>query len=190
MAIGDISMKKSALYVAADAALCTGCKACELACFAEHNRTSNHVGKTVGTATIPVTAGLYLVKGEGLCLPIQCKHCEDAPCLQACARHAIARVNGQIVIHEERCIGCKDCIMACPFGAITIAPVFAKGEAVTLPGSNLQRRVASKCDLCIGIEGGPACVRACPSKALRVVDADEERTEKILRAAEALMLQK
>ena len=188
--IGDIHMKKSALYVAADAGRCTGCKACELACFAEHNHTSNRVGKTVGTATVPVTAGLYLVKRDGLCLPIQCKHCEDAPCLHACARRAIVRLDGQIIINEERCIGCRDCVMACPFGAVTIAPVFAKGEPVNLPGSSLQRKAATKCDLCIGKEGGPACVRTCPNKALRVVDADEERAAKSLKAAEALMLPK
>ena len=179
-------MKKSALYVAADAGRCTGCKACELACFAEHNHSTNRVGKTVGTVAIPVTAGLYLVKGEGFCLPIQCKHCEDAPCLNACARRAITRVDGRIVINGERCIGCKDCILACPFGAIAILPVYAKGEPVNQPGSDLARKVASKCDLCLGIEGGPACVRACPNKALRVVDADEERAQKSLKAAEAL----
>lgn len=183
-------MKKSALYVAADADRCTGCKACELACFTEHNRATNHVGKTVGTVAVPVTPRLHLVKGEGICLPIQCRHCEDAPCLNACARHAITRVDGKIVINGERCIGCKDCILACPFGAITILPVYAKGEPVNQLGSDLARKVASKCDLCIGIEGGPACVRACPNKALRVVDADEERAARSLKAAEALTFPK
>lgn len=183
-------MKKSALYVAADASRCTGCKACELACFAEHNHKSNCVGKTVGTVTVPVTPKLYLVKGEGICLPIQCKHCEDAPCLNACAKHAITKINGQVIINEEKCIGCKDCVMACPFGAIAILPVSENGRPVNQLGSELQKKAASKCDLCMGIEGGPACARACPNKALRVVDVDEERLSKSLKAAESLMFQK
>lgn len=183
-------MKKSALFVTADGSKCTGCKACELACFAEHNCKSNGVGKTVGTVTVPVTPKLYLVKGEGICLPIQCKHCEDAPCLNACVKGAISRINGQVIIDEKKCIGCKDCVMACPFGAIAILPVSENGVPACQVGSDLPQKAASKCDLCMGIEGGPACVRACPNKALRLVDPDEERLAKNLRAAESLMLTK
>lgn len=183
-------MNKTALFVTADGSKCTGCKACEVACFAEHNRQSNGVGKTVGTVTVPVTPKLYLVKDEGICLPIQCKHCEDAPCLNACVKKAISRVNGQVIIDEKKCIGCKDCVMACPFGAIAILPVSEKGAPVLQPCSEMQQKAASKCDLCLGIEGGPACVRACPNKALRLVDPEEERLAKNIRAAESLMLTK
>ena len=183
-------MKKSALFVAADGSKCTGCKACELACFAAHNHKSNCVGQTVGTVTVPVTPKLYLVRGEGICLPIQCKHCEDAPCLQVCAKKAISRVDGQVIINEDKCIGCKDCMLACPFGAIAIVPVSENGKAVCQPGTDLPKKAASKCDLCIGSENGPACVRACPNQALRLVDPDEELLAKNLRAAESLMFTK
>ena len=180
-------MKKSALFVTADSRKCTGCKACELACFAEHNHKQNGVGKTVGTVTVPVTPKLYLVRDEKFCLPIQCRHCEDAPCLAACVKGAITRVDGQVYINEEKCIGCKDCIMACPFGAIALLPVSRNGEAVYQQDSDQPQIVASKCDLCMNIEGGPACVRACPNQALRLVDPDEELMDKHLRAAESLM---
>lgn len=183
-------MKKSALFVAADASRCTGCKACELACFAEHDHQSGSIGSTVGTVTAPVTPRLYLVRGEGLCLPIQCKHCEDAPCLNACAKCAISRVDGQVIIDQQKCIGCRDCVLACPFGAIAILPVAAGGSTITQPGSDLPQKAAFKCDLCQGIEGGPACVRACPNQALRIVDPDAERQAKNLKAAESLMFQK
>lgn len=183
-------MKKSALFVMADGSKCTGCKACELACFAAHNRQSNGVGHTAGTVTVPVTPKLYLVRGEGICLPIQCKHCEDAPCLNACVKGAISRVSGQVIIDEKKCIGCKDCVMACPFGAIAILPVSENGAQLTQSGSGLPQKAASKCDLCLGLPGGPACVRACPNKALRLVDPDEERLAKNQRAAESLLLTK
>lgn len=174
-------------FVVPDASKCTGCKACEVACFAEHNRETNGVGKTVGTVSVPVTPKLYLTKGEGFCLPIQCKHCEDAPCLNSCTKKAVKRVENQIMIDEEACIGCKDCMMACPFGAVVLLPLSKNGKPVyQLDGE--EKRIASKCDLCIGMEGGPACVRACPNEALRLVNPEEERLAKNIRAAEALAL--
>ena len=118
---------KYSCYVLADPNKCTGCKACELACFAEHNKSNNGVGYTVGTVTIPVTPKLYLTKTKAYCMPIQCRHCEDAPCLNACQKHAIYRENSQVIVDQEKCIGCKDCVLACPFGAIAILPIGEKG---------------------------------------------------------------
>jgi len=177
---------KMSCYVLADPNKCTGCKACELACFAEHNKKTNDVGYTVGTVTVQVTPKLYLTKTETYCMPIQCKHCEDAPCLNACKKHAIYRdENGQVIVDEEKCIGCKDCVMACPFGAISILPLSRKG-APLLQKDREVVKAASKCDLCKGIEGGPACVRVCPNEALRLVDMNEEQLNKSIKTAQSL----
>lgn len=180
--------KQMGCFVVGDSSKCTGCRACEVACFTEHNKLINNFGKTVGTVTVPVTPKLYLVRGEGYCVPVQCKHCEDAPCLNACAKHAISRINGQVIVDENKCIGCKDCMMACPFGAISILPVSENGKVVAQVGSVEPVKAASKCDLCAGIEGGPACVRVCPNEALRLVRPDEERLEKSIRTAQSLFL--
>lgn len=177
--------KSLSRFVVGDASKCTGCKACEVACFTEHNRERNQVGRTVGTVTVPVTAKLYVTRSGEICVPVQCKHCEDAPCLNACAKSAISRIDGQVIVNEEKCIGCKDCVMACPFGAITILP-FSCGGHPLVQADGTMVKAASKCDLCQGIEGGPACVRVCPNKALRLVEADEERLAKSLRTAETL----
>lgn len=180
--------KQMGHFVVCDSSKCTGCKACEVACFTEHNKENNGIGKTVGTVTIPVTPKLYVVRGEGFCAPVQCKHCEDAPCLNACGKNAISRVDGQVIVDEKKCIGCKDCMMACPFGAISILPLAEGGKPIAQVGTEEPKKAASKCDLCAGIEGGPACVRVCPNQALRLVDPEAERAEKMLRAAESLVL--
>lgn len=171
--------KQIGSFVVGDSSKCTGCRACELACFTVHNQERNHVGKTVGTVTVPVTPKLYLTRFDGMCMPIQCKHCEDAPCLNVCTKGAIKRVDSQIIVDEENCIGCKDCMQACPFGAISLLPYSEDGKQVAILGSDDFRKSASKCDLCEGIAGGPACVRACPHQALRLVDPEEEREEKV-----------
>ncbi len=176
---------KLGCFVTADPSKCTGCKACEVACFAEHNR-NNGVARTVGTVTVPVTPKLYLTFFDGACAPVQCKHCEDAPCLNACAKNAIERINGQVVVNQEKCIGCKDCMMACPFGAVVLLPVGEKGQIKMQANGEEIAKAASKCDLCINVPGGPACVRACPNKALRLVDPDAERLAKNLAAAQSL----
>lgn len=182
--------KQIGYFVVGDSSKCTGCRACEVACFAEHNKKSNKIGKTVGTVTVPVTPKLYLTRGAGFCVPVQCKHCEDAPCLNACSKKAIFRMDNQIIVDEENCIGCKDCMMACPFGAISILPVHKNGKPVAQVGTEEPKKAASKCDLCAEIEGGPACVRVCPNQALRLVKPDEEREYKQLQAALSLALMK
>lgn len=175
-------------YVRCDATKCSGCKACELACFAEHNKESNKVGNTVGTVTIPVSSKLYVTKlDDGISAPIQCKHCEDAPCLNVCSKNAISRIDGQVIIDTEKCIGCKDCMLACPFGAIDLYEVYKDGCPVMQVGGEEAQKAASKCDLCMGNPDGPACVRACPNEALRLVDAIEEKKLKNKKALQAML---
>ena len=182
--------KELGSFVLGDSTKCTGCKACEVACFTVHSRQHNPIGKTVGTVTVPVTPRLYLTKFEKGCMPVQCKHCEDAPCLNACTKGAISRIDCQVIVDPEKCIGCKDCMQACPFGAIALPPYAKNGHVVAQAMSPEPQVFASKCDLCQGIEGGPACVRVCPHEALRIVDPEAEREEKNIRAAQALLLTK
>ena len=66
--------KEIGSFVVGDSTKCTGCKACELACFTVHNRKSNHLGKTVGTVTVPVTPRLFLTKFEQGCMPVSYTH--------------------------------------------------------------------------------------------------------------------
>lgn len=107
-------------------------------------------------------------------MPVQCHHCESAPCLQSCASGAIRIIEQRVIVDEFLCTGCKSCVAACPFGVIEIL------KAKNKPG------FAGKCDLCRQREEGPACIEVCPAQALRFVDLATETKKKRLYAAEAL----
>jgi len=145
-------------FVAQEKENCSGCRACELACFAAHGQNA----KTVGNITVPVVPRLFVSRDETGVALAQCHHCEDAPCLMACKQGAISRVDGQVIMDSGKCGECGDhaCAEACVFGAIKLLPA------------------AAKCDLCMEQAEGPACVRACPNQALRLVDVETERAEK------------
>jgi electron transport protein HydN len=122
--------------------------------------------------------------------PVQCHHCEDAPCGNVCQMSAISRIAGRTVVDTTRCIGCKLCLMACPFGAIEFLPQPAGtmpiyGTAVKAPATQGPRQVfrASNCDLCNTREAGPACVTACPEKALELIDTAASRRRRNAEAA-------
>lgn len=147
-------------FVIAEAGSCIGCKACELACFAVHNR-DNGVGAAVGTVTIPVIPRLYVIRTDSFTMPVQCRQCENAPCAAACPVQAIRQEDGTIVIDEEACIGCKSCALACPFGAVSLYKAYSGGQEIQQPhlkerqNSRLDRKakvIAYKCDLCRNVD--------------------------------------
>lgn len=176
-------------FVLADPKKCIGCKVCEIACAVAHR--SEEI-KTVGNMDIPVMSRLYLVRTADVTMPIQCRHCEDAPCANICPVFAITQVDNKIIINEESCIGCKTCMIACPFGAIELAPAFKDGKPVfqsllTLDSeeklSSKQTAVASKCDLCNDRLNGPACIEACPRQALTYVNVKKEKQRRCTETA-------
>ena len=161
-------------FVTADPNKCIGCRVCEIACAVAH---LDKTVKTVGSLNAPLLPRLYLVKTSETTMPVQCRHCEDAPCVKSCPVSAIDRRDNKIMMAEQRCIGCKSCLLACPFGAIELIAVCPDDS------SRDYNVVASKCDLCSGKPKGPACVAACPSQALRYVNIAEERKRRQLYAA-------
>lgn len=135
---------------------CMGCKTCELACAVQHSK-----GKTLLSAVTespPPQKRLFVETAAGVKMPILCRHCDDAPCLNSCITGCLYKdENGYVRRKKGRCIGCWSCMMVCPFGVIT---------------RDTQKHIAVKCDRCHDLDV-PACVDACPTKALVLMEIDE-----------------
>lgn len=145
-------------YPVLDPSLCTACGACEVACVEARYGLS---GLVPDDAVVLERRRLAVrVVAEVPRLDV-CDHCPDSPCIPVCPHHALLRFrDGRVELLEDRCTGCGKCIAACPTRAI---------RRVT------DLDIAVKCDGCLPIDGGPACVPACPSGALSVFDVPAPR---------------
>ncbi|GAV21865.1 4Fe-4S dicluster domain-containing protein [Carboxydothermus pertinax] len=177
---------KENFFIYADPRKCMGCKNCELACALAHADCDLHSAVAQGLHLQPRNS---VVQVEDMAMPIQCRQCEDAPCAHACPTGAIYQEDRYVKINESNCIGCKVCSMVCPFGAIIIV----KDEKDKVNGRTKNGK-ARKCDLCLSRrqdnqEVTCACVAACPTKAITLVDYEsyrkklfEERGKELVRA--------
>ncbi|MFC1524930.1 4Fe-4S dicluster domain-containing protein [Planctomycetota bacterium] len=138
--------------------LCTGCRACELAC--------SFISEGIFA---PAKSRIRVVRmdEDGIDVPIGCLHCEDAPCIMVCPAKAIKRhtETQAVVIDQDICIGCKECIVVCPFGAIQY---------------DETKRLIYKCDLC---QGEPECVKWCYTGAIQYTKDVSRVTHKKQRKA-------
>jgi formate dehydrogenase iron-sulfur subunit len=125
---------------------CIYCRACEVACEREHGGVSHMFVQLIN---------------ERYAVPMNCHHCENSPCTLVCPTQAVHReTEDAVTVDSMKCIGCKLCTLACPFGVIWPDPV---------------NKVAHKCDLCLTATGGldPVCVATCPARALTFGEFDD-----------------
>lgn len=150
-------------FIVADSLKCIGCRTCEVACVVAHQEQQ-------ACATVSREAFLpriRVVKGDAFSTAVACHQCEDAPCGNVCPTGVITREKDMIRVDQARCIGCKSCMLACPFGAMTVAVQQARPQAI-------------KCDLCLHHEEGPACVAVCPTGALACIDVGQLAASRLM----------
>lgn len=132
-------------FIIADATKCIGCRTCEVACAVSHHENQD----CAALSPDEFISRIRVIKDHCWTTAVACHQCEDAPCANVCPVDAISREHGHIFVEQTRCIGCKSCMLACPFGAMEVVSSRKKARAI-------------KCDLCWHRETGPACVEACP----------------------------
>lgn len=158
--------KQKAFYF--DSSACTGCKACQIACQDKNDLPAGLLWRRV----FSYGGGSWVKTGEVMAphnfftysVSTACQHCSNPVCLDVCPASAITkRADGIVLIDGSKCIGCRYCQWACPYGA----PVF-----------NEESSVMTKCNFCYDLQDqglNPACVDACVMRCLEFGDLDELR---------------
>jgi formate dehydrogenase iron-sulfur subunit len=172
-----------------DTTLCIGCKACEVACKEWNNLPADDIGLTgnsydntgeLSAHTWRHVSFIERTVRDDSQTPFQsgwlmmsdvCKHCHNAPCLEACPTGALFRTEfDTVVVQQDICNGCGYCVPACPFGVVDISSLDGK---------------AHKCTLCYDrLKGGlePACAKACPTDSIQfgeVADLQQRARERV-----------
>lgn len=157
--------------VLVDTTVCIGCRSCEYACRTAHGLPSppleTYEDKSVFSAMRRPDSGALTVVNEypnpaksdlPFYVKVQCMHCDHPACVSACIVGAFSKEeNGSVIWDTDKCIGCRYCMVACPFQI----PSFEYDKAI--------HPEIRKCDFCITRtqQGSlPACVEACPVEAL------------------------
>lgn len=154
-----------------DESLCIGCDNCEKACAETHD----------GISRLDRKSGASFAQVH---IPIACRHCEQPHCMKDCPPNAIRRSPTGEVFINETCIGCGNCQKNCPYDVIRMVYEAPKKPGLLAwllagagPGMGEQMdyrpteaakangKKAVKCDACISVAHGPACVKACPTGA-------------------------
>ena len=145
------------LYI--DPLKCTGCLQCEMACSYESEGVFNPSKSRIK---------VFNFHEQGRFAPYTCTQCDEAWCMHACPVDAIVinLATGAKDVLLDKCVGCKVCTIACPFGTVNYNQATGK---------------VAKCDLC---GGDPQCVAACPTDAITYIDADATGLDRMRAAAE------
>ena len=184
---------------------CTGCQSCTIACWQENNiphgspKEQAQRREIYWNRVLAVSRGQYPNARIEL-IPMPCMHCENPPCVTVCPVKATYRRDDGIVMQNfRRCIGCRYCLVACPYNARSFNfknqdaeeyhrpdPPPDRGSREPWPFPHRTRGVVEKCTFCfhridlairenkkIGAEVVPACVEACPSQARVFGDLDD-----------------
>lgn len=125
---------------------------------------------------------IHVVQVDGMRSALTCRQCEDAPCAKVCPTQALIFRHNMVFVLKEKCIGCKSCILTCPFGAVSVVTEQTQQGCTTGFSTHVH-----KCDLCHDNATGPACVKACPTQAIKLVDQTTLATWQANRQLQSLI---
>lgn len=176
-----------------DVATCAGCNACTMAC--KYQNATPH--GMYWCKVLMGEYGTYPNSGQTV-LPISCQHCTNAPCVRACPTGASHYdENGNVQVDYDKCIGCRNCMAACPYEARSCNwadpaehPYYEGFEQTPyeqLRAAEHPQGVVEKCVMCHGrtAEGeDPACVQTCITKSRWFGDLDDPDSEICKKIAE------
>lgn len=144
---------------------CTGCKGCEIAC---KNENALPLGERWNRLLLCGPYGKFPDISQYY-LPVMCQQCKNASCVRVCTTGASYRdpETNVVLVDKEKCIGCKYCMMACPYG---------------VRSWNKKENVVEKCTLCqhltaTGVEDVPQCVRVCSVQCRFYGDLDDPNSD-------------
>ena len=139
--------------IIANEQVCMGCGLCEVYCTVQHSKSKDIVKAYNKENPRPISR-VRLEVNKPISFAIQCRQCEDAPCVTACLSGAMTKdeETGLVTHNKEKCMGCWTCVMVCPYGALRM---------------DVSGKVVAKCDLCQELDT-PACVANCPNNALTI----------------------
>jgi anaerobic dimethyl sulfoxide reductase subunit B (iron-sulfur subunit) len=147
---------------------CVGCNTCQIACKDKNNLPVGQQFRKV----YEVFGGNFIERGQAIIpniyaywISMSCNHCKNPVCMKDCPTGAIKKreEDGIVCIDKEKCIGCKNCIKACPYGA---------------PQYDKVSKKVNKCDFCMDLlkQGkDPVCVSSCPMRAFNYGILEELR---------------
>ncbi|GIN62466.1 4Fe-4S ferredoxin [Robertmurraya siralis] len=138
---------------------CYGCKTCSVACKSENLTAKGITWRKVREFRVENPNRMDFIS-------MSCNHCDDPQCMKVCPVSAYTKRDDGIVLQDhEKCLGCRSCVMACPYSAPQYDPVEQK---------------VSKCDMCVErIDQGliPRCVESCPAQIIKFGEINELRAE-------------
>jgi molybdopterin-containing oxidoreductase family iron-sulfur binding subunit len=144
-----------------DVVKCADCEVCVTACH-EENGVTGHGRPATDAQWIRKANVRDPATGHVQTLPLLCQHCEHPPCVDVCPTKAsFKRADGIVLVDKHTCIGCRYCVMACPFGARSFIHEPVTGQKADVPRG---KGTVESCTLCVHRVDRreiPACVEAC-----------------------------